>query len=119
MADETLDAERLEEIARGFEGYPTPVDHQGKCWFCNGGLGHGPRGHAESCIWVHRDDLADAIAALRARLAAAEARADRLAYWLKAYHGVIGANAWRNGNLGEIDAIDAALAEHDAAVKGE
>lgn len=37
-------------------GAPTPVTPDGRCWYCSGGLGHGPDGHRPDC----------ALAALRA-----------------------------------------------------
>jgi hypothetical protein len=79
------DSERLTllEIAEGLAGHPTPTDQHGTCWFCGGGLGHPSdgSGHAPRCPWVRRDDLVEGAATidqLRARLAAAEARALRM-----------------------------------------
>ena len=49
MSDDDLTPQ---EIVNLLDGYPTPVDDEGRCWFCGGGLGHGPHGHTASCVWT-------------------------------------------------------------------
>lgn len=43
------EAERLRVIVTAIDAHPTPTDAQGNCWYCGGGLGHGPHGHLTTC----------------------------------------------------------------------
>lgn len=45
-------AEKAERRLDVITGYPTPVDGDGRCWFCGGGLGHHADGHKDDCVWV-------------------------------------------------------------------
>lgn len=45
-------AERAEAALARIDGHPTPVDDHGRCWYCSGGLGHGPNGHKDDCALV-------------------------------------------------------------------
>lgn len=53
-----LTAARAALIA--IDGHPTPVDQNGRCWYCGGGLGLGPDGHRETCPLVAARTLAGA-----------------------------------------------------------
>ena len=134
-AADTLDA------ARRLSGEPTPVSPDGRCWFCRGGLGHGPDGHRPDCAWVRRFDIAAAVALAEARVAevdrallAAEealaeerAHADRLAGVMREVldsPGAEGVVVWSPDMTGDVhglfrgqalllDVLLAALAEHD------
>ena len=39
-------------VLRRLDGFPTPADGLGRCWFCGGELRHGPNGHKPDCAWT-------------------------------------------------------------------
>ncbi len=48
-ADALAEVARLTAALARLDGHPTPTDQAGHCWYCGGGLGHGPHGHRPAC----------------------------------------------------------------------